>query len=1128
LVTRPPNTVGILRPNHTLLMLDPPRVSVGDVDVMMKRLFRLFAFSALLSMVLWGALSRAQTPEVPPRIAGPIMEQARVRLRGNVSAMVQPQYDRGEAPGSNQLTHMRIVLTRSVEQQIALDRFEQELQDKSSSNYHKWLKPQEYGSRYGPANSDIAAIVAWLQSHGLTVEPVSPGRTNIAFSGTVSQVEDAFITSIHSYEFNGRQFYSNNADPSIPSALAPLIRGVAHLNTWSPRPSSIRANPGKMDPASRHLVSLRSAEGSRQSPAFTSSGNNLYLVPGDAATIYDTPNSALNANYGSATKYDGTGVTIGIGGTSLIKTSTVQNYRSNFLGDTTAPTITNIDGVTFTGGSSEPYLDVEIAGGLAPGATIRYYVANDLISPIQQALTDNAVDILTFTYNECERFSTTADNAAISNLWEQAAAQGIAVTVATGDSGSAGCDDQTASNGQDTPNAAGGLAVNGYASTPYNIAVGGTDFDQLDQSFSSYSTSGGSAKTYYRTALQYIPEATWNDSSQFSNGLAYNQPWGIGLSIYPANIIGSGGGPSSCSTNKTAVKLGSCTAGYSKPAWQRGAGVPADGVRDLPDISLMAGNGFHNATWLVCDDSTNTSTGLANDCSVQSDGSFNFTGFGGTSTSAPAFAGILALVQQSTGGRLGQAAAQLYNLYNGSHASQIFHDVTQGNNSVSCTQGTPNCSKDKANYYFETGYDATTGYDLATGLGSVDAAQLISYWNTATSGATATVTVTPVPPSITVNQSLSVAVTVAGSTGLLAPTGTITVTGGGYTSPAGTLSNGTYTFTIPANALSVGTDTLTVAYSGDTNYASATGSAIVTVTPPATFTLSATSPSATAPGASATSTVTVLGSNGYTGAVTLSCALTSAPASATAPPTCSAAGSSVSLTSTVTSATANVTVVTTAPTTANLQPRSDNSRWFKAAGGSAVLALLIFLVPRRTQKWRNMVGACVLVASIGFASVGCGSSSPSDSGSSGGNGGTGGGTITRTTPTVKVSPASGSIVTNTSVSVTLTVTGSATTVPTGTITLASGSYTSPATALAAGAATITIPAGTLSAGQDILTASYSGDTNYNPAMGKTTLAVTKPPLVGGTTPGSYTFTVTGTGNDTAKTSATTTFMIVVS
>jgi hypothetical protein len=556
-------------------------------------------------------------------------------------------------------------------------------------------------------------------------------------------------------------------------------------------------------------------------------------------------------------------------------------------------------------------------------------------------------------------------------------------------------------------------------------------------------------------------------------------------------------------------------------------------VRDLPDISLMAGNGFHNATWLVCDDSTSDSTGLPDDCSLQSDGSFNFAGYGGTSTAAPAFAGILALVEQSTGGRLGQAAAQLYNLYNGSHASQIFHDVTQGNNSVSCPQGSPNCNKNAAAYYFETGYNATAGYDLATGLGSVDTAQLINDWNTATSGATATVTVTPVPASINVNQSLSVAVTVAGSAGLLTPTGAVALTGGGYTSSAATLSNGSYTFTVPANSLSVGPDTLTATYSGDTNYAAATGTANVTVAavvipPPPTFTLSATNPSTIAPGGSAASTVTIQGSNGYTGNVTLSCALTSAPAGATSLPTCST-GSSASLTPTITTGTGSISVTSTAPAASSLQPSSTgNLPWFRAAGGSGVLALLIFFVPGRTRKWKHILSAWMLAACIGFALVGCGSSSPASTGSSGGSSGSGGGTAAKTTPTVKVAPASTSIVLNAPVSVALAVTGSGTTTPTGTITLASGSYSSAATTLTAASATITIPASTLPAGQNILTAAYSGDSNYNPATGKATLTVTNPPLVGGTTPGNYTFTVTGTGNDAANTSATTTFTITVS
>ncbi len=250
-------------------------------------------------------------------------------------------------------------------------------------------------------------------------------------------------------------------------------------------------------------------------------------------------------------------------GSSIISTSTYQNYRSNFLGDTTAPVITNIGNVKFTGGSSEAYLDMEIAGGLTPGATIHYYVANDLTTPLEQALTDNTVDILEYT-SRCENIITSADNAAINTFWEQAAAQGIAVAVATGDSGSAGCDDPS-SNGQDTTEAVKGLAVNADASTPYNIAVGAPDFDALDQNLSSYSSAGGSAQTYYRTVLKYIPEATFNDSSQFNNGLSHNMPWGIGLSIYPANIYGGGGGPSRCSTNNTVTSVGSCISATPSP-----------------------------------------------------------------------------------------------------------------------------------------------------------------------------------------------------------------------------------------------------------------------------------------------------------------------------------------------------------------------------------------------------------------------------------------------------------------------------------------------------------------------------------------------------------------------------------
>ena len=1080
---------------------------------MLMRFCCFFAQCALVSVLLGGTSSGAQTSQVPPQIVGPVDELSLTTLQGNVSPAAEPRYDRGEAAGTTQLSEMRIVLVRSATQQHALDQFEQELQDKWSPNYHRWLTPDQFGKRYGPSDSDIAAIVAWLQSHGLTLESVSSGRTDIAFSGTVSQVEEALHTSIHSFERNGEQFYSNTTNPQIPSALAPVIRGIAHLNTLRPKPLHIRASSGRMNPETGRLEPLTGARANQAGPDF-SLGGNLYLVPGDAATIYDTPNSTFNANYSSATKYDGTGVTIGIGGGDLIKIAAVQNYRSNFLGDKTAPTVTNVDGISSSMTAAEPYLDVEISAALAPGATIHYYAAQNLYASIERALTDNTVDIFSFSYGLCEKLITTSGNSLINSYWEQAAAQGIAVTVGSGDSGSAGCDPFEASDGSETPQAMAGLAVNGFASSPYDIAVGGTDFDQLNQNFNGYVATTGTSKTFYRRALKYIPEATWNDSAQYNNDLAHNQPWGaVGLSPYPPNIIAGGGGASNCSTTK--APSGTCVSGYSKPAWQRGAGVPADGVRDLPDVAMMAGNGFYSSTWLVCDDSA--------DCTVQPDGSFAFEGYGGTSAAAPAFAGILALVEQSSGSRLGQAARQIYDLYNGSYASAIFHDVTQGNNSVSCTQGSPDCAKNTAGYYFETGYNAATGYDQAAGLGSVDAVQLINDWATATAGATATVTVTPTPASITVAQSLSVTVTVAGSGSMGVPTGTVTLTGGGYTSSAEKLSNGTYTFTIPSNSFSVGTDTLTATYSGDINYASTNGTTTVVVSAvvPPTFTISATSPAAIAPGAPATSTVTVNGGNGYTGTVTLTCALTSSPAGATELPTCSAATSAVTLSSTVSTGTTTVSINTTAAASGGLRrAHLGGSKWFKAAGGSVLLAVLIFFVPGDKRKWRNMLAACMLVFAVGFATIGCGSSSRSSSGSSSGSSGS----TSMTTPTVTVSPANSSIVVDTPVAVALTVTGSGSVVPTGTIALASGSYTSTVSNLTSGAANITIPANTLPVGQNTLTASYSGDSNYSAATGKAMLTV----MGVATTAGTYTFTVTGTGSDSAHTSATTTFTLVVS
>jgi trimeric autotransporter adhesin len=1073
---------------------------------------------AIAASIFVSPLLYAQQAAVAPRIVAPIDESRLTVLSGGVTAFARAEFDRGQAPASTPMKLVRLVLSRSPQQEAALRQFMAQQLDPSSPNYHKWLTPEQFGQLYGPSDSDIATLTSWLQSHGFAVEPVAPGRVSIAFSGSVSQIEAAFHTEIHSFNANGEEFLSNISNPKIPAALASVIAGIAQLNTIKPRPHHVPGPMGTYSSEQKHFVHA-GENSSGPTPLLTggsaSAGYSLYVVAGDAATIYDTPNS-FNANFSTGTSYKGTGVTIGIGGDAPIQGATVADYRKVFLGDSNQPIISNNTTypATDTSDQDEAYIDTELSGALAPGATIHFYTSSNLTVAIEQAISENAVDIFSLSFGECEAGLTTADNQLINSWWQQFNSQGVAVTVSTGDSGSAACD-----NDNTEELAEYGLQVSGFASTPYNIAVGGTDYAALLSSFTTYVSTTNSSSTYYRTALSYIPESTWNDSSVTNTTISANAPY-VDPTSGKTNIVGGNGGASSCSTNtNTSTVLTNCTSGYPKPSWQRGSGVPNDSVRDLPDVSLMAGNGFDTAAWLVCTDDmgSNGSITVTANCTTQSDGHFYFFGFGGTSTSAPAFAGILAMVQQKVGSRIGQQAAQgLYDLYNGSHASAVFHDITVGNISVPCLSGTPNCTKNTAGNYFLTGYNTATGYDLATGLGSVDATQLITYWGSAT--ASATVAVTPASSSITTVQSLSVPVTVSGSSGT--PTGTVTLTSGTYSSGAQTLASGAYTFTIPAGSLAVGSDTLSVSYSGDSTYGTATGSGSVTVskaTPTVTVTPSSSSIASnkslgitvkvTGAGATPTGTVT-LTAGSYTSSAT---SLSSGSATITIPANTLSAGTasiSVSYSGDTVYATgsgsSSVTVTAPPAATVAVTPASSSITTVQSlsvpvtvSGSSGTPTGTVTLTSGTYSSGAQTLasGKFTFTIPAGSLAVGTDTLSVSYSGDStyGTNTGSGSVTVSKAAPTaVTVTPASISISSTSSLAVTVKVTGAGAT-PTGTVTLTSGTYTSSATSLSSGSATITIPANTFTtSGSKPLNVSYSGDSVYTTGTGSSSVTVTVP------------------------------------
>ncbi len=826
----------------------------------------LSTLAALVALVpLHAQTALLATPSV--RITAPVSAGATVMLKGNTHPLAQARYDAGAADPSLPTGRLQLLLRRSPAQQTALDQYMGSLGDPNSPNYRRWLTPAQFGASFGVADQDLQTVEAWLQGQGFKVEAVPASRNYIQFSGNLGQVAQAFHTSVHSYDVNGERHLSNAADPQIPAAFAEVVAGVSPLNDFRAKPLHVLGGRGSVQ-AVKGLAGGSSAQRAA-TPLFTGVVNNaqfLYVTPSDAATIYNAPN-ALNRNFTAGTPSNGKGVSIGLVGNSDLKVADYNNFRSLFLPGTSSQFTAVVDGadpgVVNGGNAQEALLDAELAAGLAPGANIYFYTGSDDLlesGPLDAALRavqDNVVSVLSVSFGGCEQNLGVAGNQQVSETWRQAAAQGITVVVAAGDTGSAGCD------GIDATQATGGLAVSGYASTPYNVAVGGTDFDALGL-MGGFAQYLGAANAAFGSALGYIPENPWNDAITnnppgllTTNTAAQYQVSGG----TPFTVISAGsGGPSSAALCSGTVNAGTgaCSVtltGYPRPPFQSNlassaqAALPAS-ARLLPDISLFAAPGsLHAASWAFCSDSdVNQAATTYTDCQAVAAGQTpEVTGIGGTSASSPAFAGILATVISSLPGtpRLGVANNVLYNL--AANARPVFHDVTAGNISVPCKAGSSNCGTSTTATNFLSGWNAGAGYDLATGLGSVDISALASAWKS--------VVFTPTTTTLQVNGgtaavsfqhgtalSLGVNVSPTSVTGDASVTATATGQGGHATTQLVSLVSGSGSITTPSStanpplsALPGGSYTLQAYYPGDATHApSQSGNTVpVTISPEA-------------------------------------------------------------------------------------------------------------------------------------------------------------------------------------------------------------------------------------------------------------------------------------------------------
>ena len=196
----------------------------------------------IAAFALAATASAAQTPA--PRIRSEISNAAVSQLKSSQQPLGSPQFDAGRMPSDARLNGMSIVFNRSAAQEADLQALLTAQQDPSSPQYHQWLSPEQFASRFGMAQSDIDEVQTWLQQQGFSIDSVARGRTMIRFSGTVGQVEQAFQTEMHYFTTGGQKHYAPSTLLSVPAAIAPTVAAVRNLNDFRPRPMHIAPRAG--------------------------------------------------------------------------------------------------------------------------------------------------------------------------------------------------------------------------------------------------------------------------------------------------------------------------------------------------------------------------------------------------------------------------------------------------------------------------------------------------------------------------------------------------------------------------------------------------------------------------------------------------------------------------------------------------------------------------------------------------------------------------------------------------------------------------------------------------------------------------------------------------------------------
>lgn len=694
-------------------------------------------------------LAKAAQP-VLSSFGGQQQSTAAVTVSGGVPPIVRAAKDLGPVDSSLKLDRLHLILARPTDRTAALEQELADLHNPNSPQFHQWLTAAEFGEKFGVTEEQERSVTEWLTSNGFEVNGIDAARMTIEFSGTADQVQTSFGTQIHSLQVGTETHISNIADLRVPAQIAAAITGVS-LSDFKPHPMLVNARAVKRQ-ANGKFRQVGASDEATPDLAVSYEGEELQLVtPNDFATIYNLTPAWIAGHRGA-------GQTIVVLEDSLMNAPDVAAFRqqfglSQYVGTFTqlspagshpcASPGTNADSV-------EAALDAQWAGSTAPDANVVLAACADTrtqfggLTALQNLLVAKTVPkIASLSYGSCEAEMGSTELAEFSQTFQQAVAEGVSVFVSSGDSGSAACDPRAYY-------AVNPIATSGFATTPYAMAVGGTDFYDFIQGTTNNYWRQTNSPTF-ESALSYVPEKTWNNSCADSSLLAF-----VGASA----AFGANGYCNNAGSyyQTTGAASGGFSSVYSKPSWQNTYGVPNDGARDIPDISLFSASGLWGHALVFCD-TQKAFYGVACDFSIADDAVYD-TG-GGTSFAAPAMAGIFALIDQEYGPQ-GNANIPLYaladleygtqsspvpsmltlcNSTKGNHVGSLcyFHDVTEGSIDVPCLS-TVNCYGSNPSAYilgavsvsstqFEPAYQTTPGWDYATGIGTVNVTTLLQNWS---------------------------------------------------------------------------------------------------------------------------------------------------------------------------------------------------------------------------------------------------------------------------------------------------------------------------------------------------------------------------------------------------------------